>query len=90
MVLFLSLGSAFCICEPQVGGGKEHVLQRGCELPHPAMQMRPLGCPPHNPMHHGNYQPMVQMGGDALCAGAEEALDNHCSTGAGGLHFTSH
>lgn len=25
------------------------------------MQTLPLGCPPHTPMHHGNYQPMVQV-----------------------------
>lgn len=47
MVLFLSSVSAFCICDSQVGRGKEHSLQSGCELPSPAMQTLPLGCPPH-------------------------------------------
>lgn len=65
MVLFLSSVSAFCICDSQVGRGKEHSLQSGCELPSPAMQTLPLGCPPHTATHHGDYRPTVQAGGRA-------------------------
>ena len=69
MVLFLSSVSAFCICDSQVGRGKEHGLQRGCELLSPAMQTLPLGCPPHTAVHHGDYQPTVQVGGCAVRRG---------------------
>lgn len=50
----------------------------------------PLGCPSHILMHHGNYQPMVQVGGTRCALRQKERLTTTVPQEAGGLYFTSH
>lgn len=89
MVLFLNSVSAFVFVILRWAEKRAWSPKR-CELLSPAMQTLPLGCPPHTPMHHGNYQPMVQVGETRCALRQKERLTTTVPQEAGGLYFTSH